>query len=98
VKTLNGVHTEIIAQAESAHKTSDEPEEEEIFRDLWDEETQREIVVDCLKADCEVRRGKASGALEHIQSRGVCAEGTREGIIQSVYVTFGENLFLRDVG
>jgi hypothetical protein len=45
-----------------------------------------------------VRRGKASGALEHIQSRGVCAEGTREGIIQSVYVTFGENLFLRDVG
>jgi hypothetical protein len=56
------------------------------------------VVIESLKADYEVRRGKASGALGHIRSRGVCAEGTREGIIQSVYVTFGENLFLRDVG
>jgi hypothetical protein len=24
---------------------------ERIFRDLWDDETQREVVIDCLKAD-----------------------------------------------
>jgi hypothetical protein len=34
----------------------DDPEEEEIFRDLWEDETQREIVIESLKADCEVRR------------------------------------------
>jgi hypothetical protein len=28
----------------------DDPEEEDIFRDLWEDETQREIVIDCLKA------------------------------------------------
>ena len=32
-----------------------DPEEEMILRDLWDDETQREVVIDCLKADCEVR-------------------------------------------
>jgi hypothetical protein len=34
-----------------------DPDEEEIFRDLWGGETQREMVIDCLKADCEVRMG-----------------------------------------
>jgi hypothetical protein len=34
----------------------DNPEEEEIFRDLWDDETQREVVIESLKADCDVRR------------------------------------------
>jgi hypothetical protein len=33
----------------------DHPEEELLFRDLWDEETQRDVVVESLKADCEVR-------------------------------------------
>jgi hypothetical protein len=32
--------------------------EEEIFRDLWDDETQREVVIESLKADCEVRMGR----------------------------------------
>ena len=36
----------------------DDPEEELLFRDLWDEETQREVVIDCLQADGEVRTGK----------------------------------------
>jgi hypothetical protein len=36
----------------------DEPDEEQIFRDPWDVETQREIVLDSLKADCGVRTGR----------------------------------------
>jgi hypothetical protein len=28
----------------------DDPEEEQLFRDLWEDETQREMVIDCLKA------------------------------------------------
>jgi len=39
----------------------DNPEEEEIFRDLWEDDTQREVVVDCLKADWEVRTGRPPG-------------------------------------
>jgi hypothetical protein len=31
------------------------------FRDLWDDETQREVVIESLKADCEVRRGRPPG-------------------------------------
>ena len=37
----------------------DYPEEELLFRDLWDEETQREVVIESLKADCEVRVGRS---------------------------------------
>jgi hypothetical protein len=36
----------------------DDPSEERLFRDLWEEETQREVVIDCLLADCEVRTGR----------------------------------------
>jgi hypothetical protein len=39
----------------------DNPEVEQLFRDLWDDETQRETVVESLKADCEVRAGKPPG-------------------------------------
>jgi hypothetical protein len=39
----------------------DDPEEEEIFRDLWEDETQREVVVESLKADFEARRGGLKG-------------------------------------
>ena len=39
----------------------DDSKEEEIFRDLWDDETQREVVVESLKAECEVRRGRPPG-------------------------------------
>ena len=35
--------------------------EEDIFRDLWEDETQREVVIESLKADCEVRVGRPSG-------------------------------------
>src|SRR5918911_5665429 len=35
----------------------DHPEEELLFRDLWDEEIQRDVVIESLKADCEVRAG-----------------------------------------
>jgi hypothetical protein len=47
--------------AESAPKALDDPEEEHIFRDLWEDETQREAVVENLKADCEVRTGRLAG-------------------------------------
>jgi hypothetical protein len=36
----------------------DDPEEVQIFRDLWDDETQREVVIESLKADCEIRMGR----------------------------------------
>jgi hypothetical protein len=39
----------------------DNPEEEEIFRDLWEDETQREVVIESLKADCEIRTGRPPG-------------------------------------
>jgi hypothetical protein len=39
----------------------DNPEEEDLFRDLWEDETQREVVVESLRADCEVRRGRPPG-------------------------------------
>jgi hypothetical protein len=48
----------------------DNPEEEQLFRDLWEDETQREVVIVSLKADCEVRTGEASGVVLH-QDRAV---------------------------
>jgi hypothetical protein len=35
--------------------------EELLFRDRWEEETQREVVIESLKADCEVRTGRPLG-------------------------------------
>ena len=35
--------------------------EELLFRDLWDEETQRDVVIESLQADCEVRTGRPAG-------------------------------------
>jgi hypothetical protein len=46
-----------VISAESVPKASDDSEEEQLFRDSWEDETQREVVVESLKADCEVRRG-----------------------------------------
>jgi hypothetical protein len=40
----------------------DDPEEERLFRDLWGDETQREVVLESLKADCEVRPGRPLGS------------------------------------
>ena len=39
----------------------DDPDEELLFRDLWEDETQREVVIDSLKADCEVKIGRPPG-------------------------------------
>jgi hypothetical protein len=39
----------------------DHPEEEQLFRDLWDDDTQREVVIESLKADCEVKVGRPLG-------------------------------------
>jgi hypothetical protein len=39
----------------------DNPEEELLFRDLWGDETQREVVIESLQADCEVRTGRPAG-------------------------------------
>jgi hypothetical protein len=34
----------------------DKPDEEQLFRDLWEDESQRYVVIESLKADREVRR------------------------------------------
>jgi hypothetical protein len=39
----------------------DYPEEELLFRDLFEDETQQEVVIESLKADCEVRMGRPAG-------------------------------------
>jgi hypothetical protein len=39
----------------------DDPNEEHVSRNLWEDETQREVVVESLKADCEVRTGRPPG-------------------------------------
>jgi hypothetical protein len=39
----------------------DYPEEEQLFRELWEDETQRDVVIESLKADCEVRTGRPPG-------------------------------------
>jgi hypothetical protein len=36
----------------------DNPEEEQLVRDLSEDETQREVVIESLKADCEIRVGR----------------------------------------
>ncbi len=36
----------------------DDPGEEQVFRDLWEDDTQREVVIESLKADCQVRTGR----------------------------------------
>jgi hypothetical protein len=39
----------------------DHPEEELLIRDLFEDETQREVVIESLKAACEVRTGRPAG-------------------------------------
>jgi hypothetical protein len=39
----------------------DNAEEERFFRNLGEDETQRGVVIESLKADCEVRTGRPSG-------------------------------------
>jgi hypothetical protein len=35
----------------------DDPDEEQLFRDLFEDETQREVMIESLQADFEVRTG-----------------------------------------
>ncbi len=39
----------------------DNSEEVLLFRDLWEDETQRDVVIESLKADCEIRTGRPAG-------------------------------------
>jgi hypothetical protein len=39
----------------------DDSDEEQLFRDLWEDEGEREMVLEALKADCEVRSGRPRG-------------------------------------
>ena len=39
----------------------DDPDEELLFRDLWDDETQSEVVIESLQADYEIRTGRPPG-------------------------------------
>ena len=36
----------------------DDPEAERLFRNLWEDEVQRDVVVESVKADCEVKTGR----------------------------------------
>jgi hypothetical protein len=36
----------------SASHGEDHPEGELLFRDLWEDETQRDVIIESLKADC----------------------------------------------
>jgi hypothetical protein len=54
---------------------SDDPEEEQIFRDLWEDETQREVIIESLRADCEVRTGRPKGSLRCDWGRGSVRRG-----------------------
>jgi len=42
----------------------DGSEVERLFRDLWDDETQRDVMIESLKADCEARAGRLLGLFE----------------------------------
>jgi hypothetical protein len=42
----------------------DDPDEERLFRDLFEDETQRDVVIESLQADCEVRTGRPAGPFE----------------------------------
>jgi hypothetical protein len=42
----------------------DNPEEEQLFQDLWEDDTQREIVLESLKTDREVRVGRGLRGFE----------------------------------
>jgi hypothetical protein len=39
----------------------DHPDEELLFRDLFDDETQRDAMIESVEADCEVRAGRPAG-------------------------------------
>jgi hypothetical protein len=39
-------------------KIGEDDPNEQLFHDLWEDETQREVVVESLKADCEIRTGR----------------------------------------
>lgn len=41
----------------------DDTEDEALFRDLWEDEGERETVLEVLKAECGVLTGKPGGAL-----------------------------------
>jgi hypothetical protein len=50
ISTLRHCAKSVIS-AESIPEAWDHPEEEQLFRDLWEGETQREVVMESLKAD-----------------------------------------------
>jgi hypothetical protein len=39
----------------------DDPDEELFLQDLWEDEGERQTVLEALKADCEVRPGRPPG-------------------------------------
>jgi hypothetical protein len=69
--------------------SEDDPDEEQIFRDLWEDETQREIVIESLKADCEIGTGRwlLSSCRERNHATSPLAEATTtfaaEAVIRS---------------
>ena len=55
----SGLRSLLVGGSKQHPKMEDDPEEQ-IFGNLWEDETQREMVVERLKADREVRRGGLS--------------------------------------
>jgi hypothetical protein len=44
----------------------DDPEDEALFRDLWEDEGERETVLQILKAECEILSGWPEDNFPHI--------------------------------
>jgi hypothetical protein len=47
----------------------EDPDEKRLFRDLFKDETQRDVVIESLKADCEVRTGTGLRVFEVVSRR-----------------------------
>jgi hypothetical protein len=47
----------------------DDPEDEALFRDLWEDEGERETVLQILKAECEILSGWPEDNFSHISPK-----------------------------
>jgi hypothetical protein len=69
----------------------DKPDEEQLFRDLWEDESQRYVVIESLKADCELRTGSPEGWSLRDRLTDIRGLSVRSGVdrrIQSVKPNF----------
>jgi hypothetical protein len=46
-------------------------------------------MIESLKAECEVMRGRSGARLRDTLRRGVCVRGGKENLVQSINLNFG---------